>query len=427
MYVCGPTVYDVPHIGHGRSVLVFDILRRYLEWCGLGVDHVANVTDVDDKIIQRANAEGRSESDVAEQYEAAWWEAMDRLGALRPTSIPHATQYMERMVALVAELMERGLAYEAPDGVYLDLTKVAGYGLLAHQPLDSLRAGARVEIDSAKRSPMDFAVWKKAKPGEPTWPSPWGPGRPGWHTECVVMSLDLLGEDFDLHGGGLDLIFPHHENERAQATALGKQLTRHWMHHGLVETGGEKMSKSLGNFTSLVDLLDRTDPRAYRLAVLQSHYRSPMEVTPATIGQAEASLQRLDSLARRFPPNPATDQQGDQASLTRFRELMDDDLNTTAVTGLLFDLVRNANALADKGDPEGAGKLAATVAQITEALGLQPAEEDVQIDPETADLMEQRDQARRVGDFAKADAIRMQLEAMGWTLEDGPEGTKIRR
>ncbi len=283
MYVCGPTVYDLPHIGHGRANLTFDILRRYLSFEGLRVHHVANITDVDDNIIKRANELGRTEADVAAEFEARWWESMEALGDLRPHDIPHATGYIERMVALVSELEAKGVAYETADGVYLEVSRVPSYGLLALQPLESLQAGARVEANEDKRSPLDFALWKKAKAGEPSWPSPWGDGRPGWHTECVVMSLDLLGEGFDLHGGGQDLRFPHHENERAQAVADGKEFARHWMHNGWVEVEGTKMSKSLGNFTTLPDLLARSDARAYRLLVLRAHYRSPIEVTPETL------------------------------------------------------------------------------------------------------------------------------------------------
>ncbi|HLN05605.1 MAG TPA: class I tRNA ligase family protein, partial [Acidimicrobiales bacterium] len=246
LYICGSTVYGPPHIGHGRFSLVYDVLRRYLEFSGIEVDHVSNVTDVDDKIIARANEEGCPTEDVAERYEAEWWSAMDTLGCLRPTSIPHATAFIGQMVELIVELVARGVAYETSDGIYFIVSSVDDYGLLAHQSLASLRSGARVEVNEEKRSPLDFALWKKAKPAEPWWESPWGPGRPGWHTECVVMSLALLGEGFDLHGGGQDLVFPHHENERAQAVALGKQFARYWMHHGMVEArGGEKMSKSL--------------------------------------------------------------------------------------------------------------------------------------------------------------------------------------
>ncbi len=224
LYVCGPTVYDVPHVGHGRATLVYDVLRRYLEWRGLDVDHVCNITDIDDHIVERAAAEGREASEVTAEYEAAYWNSVDRLGALRPTRAPHATEYLDKMISLVSELVERSVAYEAPDGVYMDVSRVDGYGLLAGQSLDTLRAGARVEVAEDKRSALDFALWKRSKPGEPEWDSPWGPGRPGWHTECVVMSLDLLGEGFDIHAGGLDLQFPHHENERAQAAALGREV-----------------------------------------------------------------------------------------------------------------------------------------------------------------------------------------------------------
>ena len=300
MYVCGPTVYDLPHLGHGRYSLVFDILRRYLVFSGLDVHYVSNVTDIDDNIINRAARDGRTEQDVTAEYEGEWWKAMDGLGVLRPGDTPHATAYVAAMVGLIGELVERGVAYAVSDGVYLNVEQVPGYGLLAQQPLDSLRAGARVEGSEEKRSPLDFALWKAAKPGEPAWPSPWGPGRPGWHTECVAMSLDLLGDGFDLHGGGRDLAFPHHENERAQAVALGRPFARHWVHNGWVEVAGEKMSKSLGNFTSLTDLLERSDPRGYRLLVLRAHYRSPIEVTGATVADAEQALARLDGLARRF-------------------------------------------------------------------------------------------------------------------------------
>ena len=436
MYVCGLTVYDVPHIGHGRAALVFDVLRRYLEFSGLTVDHVSNVTDIDDQIINRAAAEGRSSDEVAQQYEEVWWKAVDDLGVLRPTETPHATAYVEKMVGLIGELVERGAAYETSDGVYLSVDKVEGYGLLAHQSLDSLRAGARVEVGEEKRSPLDFVLWKKAKPGEPTWPSPWGPGRPGWHTECVVMSLELLGEGFDLHGGGMDLAFPHHENERAQAVALGRPFARHWVHNGFVMMGEEKMSKSLGNFTTLTDMLERTDPRAYRLLVLRAHYRSPIEVTAATVADAEEALSRLDALARRFRLDPslaglaaarAVAAGADPETLARFTERMDDDLDTPGALSMVFELVRRANALADAGDDARAVRLATSVAVLAGAVGLRLASPDTEIDEATAGLVRQRDEARAGGDFARADDIRARLEAEGWVVEDTASGTRLHR
>jgi cysteinyl-tRNA synthetase len=428
MYVCGFTADNVPHLGHGRFTLVYDVLRRYLEWLGLEVHHVSNVTDVDDKIIARAEAEGVTEADVVRRNEAIWYEVMDALDVVRPHEDPHATAYIEPMVALVGQLVDRGLAYEAEDGVYLEVEKVPGYGLLARQPLESLRAGARVDVVEGKRSPLDFALWKKAKPGEPTWPSPWGPGRPGWHTECVVMSLDLLGEGFDVHGGGQDLVFPHHENERAQAVGLGRDFARHWVHNGWVVVEGQKMSKSLGNFTSLPELLASSDARAYRLLVLQSHYRSPIEVTPATIQQAEASLARLDALVRRVPGGwgvPAVEP--DAAALDAFRAAMDDDLDTPRATALLFDLTRRANAALDAGDGAAAAPLLAAVREVAGALGLRLGGGEEAVPDDVAALVRRRDEARAARDFPAADAARDELVAAGWVVEDTPAGTRVRR
>ena len=439
MYVCGLTVYDHPHIGHGRLALVFDVLRRYLIFSGLDVHFVSNVTDIDDRIIQRALAEGRSEPEVAAEFEASWWRATDGLGVLRPDDIPHATAYVEEMLSLIQDLVDRGVAYETSSGVYLEVARVDGYGLLAHQPLDSLLAGARVEVDEEKRSPLDFALWKKARPGEPTWPSPFGPGRPGWHTECVVMSLDLLGEGFDLHGGGVDLIFPHHENERAQAVAEGKAFARHWVHNGWVMVGKEKMSKSLGNFTTVGDMLESSDPRAYRLLVLRSQYRSPIEVTGDTIADAEKGLDRLDALARRFAL-PASEGLGAvalgsdaggghlvHAEVERFREHMDDDLDTPGALAGLFEAAGRAHALADRGDGREAHALAETVATLAGVLGLALRSGVVEIDAGTRRLVDERDAARKAGDYARSDAIRDQLVTMGWIVEDGPDGTTLHR
>lgn len=441
MYVCGPTVYDLPHIGHGRANLTFDILRRYLSFEGLRVHHVANITDVDDNIIKRANELGRTEADVATEFEARWWEAMEALGDLRPHDIPHATEYIERMVALVGELEAKGVAYETADGVYLEVSRVPSYGLLALQPLESLQAGARVEANEDKRSPLDFALWKKAKAGEPSWPSPWGDGRPGWHTECVVMSLDLLGEGFDLHGGGQDLRFPHHENERAQAVADGKEFARHWMHNGWVEVEGTKMSKSLGNFTTLPDLLARSDARAYRLLVLRAHYRSPIEVTPETLADAEGALGRLDALARRFSVGGLLEQTSDgfvvegeapavdldPGALDAFRARMDNDLDTPGALANIFELVSAAHSAADARDQERADTLARTAAVLVAALGVSLRGESGEVDEVSARLVAQRDEARQAKDYAGADALRDELVALGWTVEDTPAGTVIHR
>jgi cysteinyl-tRNA synthetase len=438
MYVCGPTVDGPPHIGHGRFTLTWDVVRRWLEFAGLDVDHVSNVTDIDDKIIARAAREGRDEQAVAAEYEAKWWAAMDALEVLRPTDTPHATAYVAEMVEMIGRLLETGHAYVIDDGVYLDTSTVPGYGLLAGQPLDTLRAGARVDVDAQKRSPLDFALWKAVKPGEPFWEAPFGAGRPGWHTECVVMSLALLGEDFDLHSGGQDLKFPHHENERAQAVALGRGFSRHWAHNGWVVVEGVKMSKSLDNFTTLADLLAIADARAYRLLLLRAHYRGPIEVTAETIADAGRALERLDAVARRFELTPidvmAPVRRSGHEVLSRhpeivaaFEGLVDDDLNTPSAVALLFDLATRANTLADAGQLEEARELAELLVVLAASLGLSIRGADESLDQSSAALATARDAARANGDFAEADRLRDELVGLGFVVEDTASGTRIRR
>ena len=322
MYVCGPTVYGPPHLGHGRFSLVFDVLRRYLEWTGLEVRYVSNITDIDDHIIDRANREGRSSEEIAVKCEAVWYQAMDAIGVKRPTVDPHATAYVDEMIALVEELVDRSRAYVTSDGVYLSVETVEGYGLLARQSLDEMRAGGgdRDLVGEEKRSPADFVLWKVAKPGEPSWDSPWGPGRPGWHTECVVMSLDLLGEGFDIHGGGQDLAFPHHENERAQAVALSKRFATHWVHNGFVEVGGEKMSKSLGNFTNLLDLIETVDPAcvpAARAAVALPLAARDQPRHDRSRGAFAGRARRVRAPGRRRSPRMASRRPRGDGSLPR--------------------------------------------------------------------------------------------------------------
>jgi cysteinyl-tRNA synthetase len=438
IYVCGPTVDNLPHLGHGRFTLVWDVARRWFTFQGYTVHYVSNITDIDDKIIARANEEGRSEVDVVKEYEGEWWDAMARLGVKDPDDAPHATDYVADMVELISSFLERGVAYQISDGVYFDVSAVADYGLLAGQPLDSLRVGAHIEAVDEKRSPLDFALWKNAKPNEPRWPAPFGEGRPGWHTECVVMSLDLLGEGFDLHCGGLDLKFPHHENERAQAEAALKVFAGHWAHNGMVMVGGVKMSKSLGNFTSLTDMLERTDPRAYRLLVLRSHYRSPIEVTPATIADAERALARLDALARRFELvvhggnefEVATSRSWEDESLELYERVvasMNDDLNTPIAVAALFDAVSEANALADEGHHGTARRLAQSITSLFGALGLSLLAGSHSVDEVSEALVAERDAARLAKNWAEADRLRDELVTRGWIVEDGASGTVIRR
>jgi len=438
MYVCGPTVDNLPHLGHGRFTLVWDVARRWFTFRGLDVNYVSNITDIEDKIIARALLEDRSTADVVATYEALWWEAMDRLGVARPDASPHATNYVAEMIELINAFLADDVAYVISDGVYLDVSRVPDYGLLAGQPLDSLRVGDRVEAVDEKRSPLDFALWKNAKAGEPSWPAPFGEGRPGWHTECVVMSLGLLGDDFDLHCGGLDLKFPHHENERAQAVAAGHLFARHWSHNGLVMVGGEKMSKSLGNFTSLTHLAETSDPRAYRLLVLRSHYRSPLEVTTDTIADAQRALARLDAFARRFElPALAGDTlevasghrfEGDgEALFLEVGAVLDDDLKTPLAVALLFDALAAANSAADGGDALRARSLADAINALFAALGLSLHSRGDEVDSISADLVTRRDDARAAKEWAEADRLRNELVTLGWVVEDSSTGTIIRR
>ena len=429
MYVCGPTVYDVPHIGHGRFALVFDVIRRYLEWRGFEVRYVSNITDIEDKIINKSLQEGRSAEEVVAEYTDAWFDAMDRLGVRRPDEVPTATGYVTQMVDYIADLIERGRAYVAPDGVYFSVESLEGYGLLARQSLESMRSGAGdrdIVGEAGKRHPFDFALWKNAKPGEPSWDSPWEPGRPGWHIECTVMALDLLGDGFDIHGGGDDLTFPHHENERAQAVAGDHRFARYWLHNGMVMgKGGEKMSKSLGNYVSLTDLLASIDPRAYRLLVLRSKYRTQMEVTPETIEDATVALAALDNLVTRASQHPAGTP--DKAFLDRFRSAMDEDFGTPTATALISEARKDGNLAFDAGDAARGADLAATVVEIGRALGLELRAAGGDVDEAAAGKARQRDEARAARDWARADALRAELEAEGWTVQDGPTGTRLTR
>jgi cysteinyl-tRNA synthetase len=389
---------------------------------------VSNITDIDDKIIDRANKEGRPWQEITHKCEDVWFKAMGKLNVLRPTDVPHATEYVDSMVNMIGELISRDNAYVTEDGVYLNVLNVPDYGLLAHQSLDDmLSGGGDREVFGAgnKKNPADFALWKFSKPGEPAWSSPWGDGRPGWHSECVVMSLDILGEGFDLHCGGMDLKFPHHENERAQAIALGKTFANHWMHNGfVVDTEGEKMSKSLGNVANLLDLVELYDPRAYRLVLLQTHYRGPVRIGQDNIDASVNALMGLDSFAART----ATVSQGatpDEEVVTKFREFMDNDLDTSSAVALLFETVRRANAALDANDASAAS-LSAAVNEICLAFGLE-LKQASEIPSDIAEKAAALDAARAAKDFAAADALRAELTAAGWIVETNKAGTTVRR
>ncbi len=429
IYLCGPTVYGPPHLGHGRATLVYDILRRYLTWTGIQVRLVSNITDIDDKIIDRANRENRPWAEITQKCETMWFSAMAALNVEKPDDIPHATEYVDQMVAMIGELVGLQRAYATSDGVYLSITSVDDYGLLAHQKLEDMLAGGgdrEVLGASEKKHPADFALWKFTKPGEPAWPSPWGDGRPGWHSECVVMSLQLLGEGFDLHCGGADLRFPHHENERAQAVALGKTFANHWMHNGfVVDTDGEKMSKSLGNVTNLLDLVEHYDPRAYRMLLLQTHYRSPVRVGQDNIDASVKAVGSIDGFFARMS-EVSTNATADEATLQSFRAAMNNDLDTPGATALMFDTIRKANAALDVNDNALAGALAGAVGEMCVAFGLQ-VNAFAEVSTDIAEKAQQLDAARAAKDFALADALRNELQTAGYVVETTKEGTKVRR
>jgi cysteinyl-tRNA synthetase len=357
MYVCGPTVYSQAHIGHGMSALVFDVIRRYLEYRGYEVLHVMNYTDVDDKIIVRANEENIDPFELASRYAREFDQHLQDLNILRATVYPRATQEMDTIIDMVQRLAERGYAYAVDGDVYYRVTRNLEYGKLSGRRLDDMQAGARINVDERKEHPMDFALWKAAKPGEPAWDSPWGKGRPGWHIECSAMNMTHLGEQIDIHGGGNDLVFPHHENEIAQTESLtGKPFARYWVHNGMLQLAGEKMSKSLGNLVSIEEFLSHHEADELRLMVLNSSYRSPLTYSDEIVGQAKRALERLHSALR--PALPAADAGSEQAAAlkqqvesveTGFVEAMDDDFNTAGALAQLFELVRTINQARDAG------------------------------------------------------------------------------
>jgi cysteinyl-tRNA synthetase len=471
MYACGMTVYDYCHIGHARAHVVFDVVARYLRWSGYEVEFVRNITDIDDKIIRRAAENGESVRALTQRYIDAMDTDFAALGILPADHEPRATDYTDnaKIQDMIQVLIDRDHAYAAGNGdVYYRVASFPAYGQLSGKRLADLRAGARVEIDEAKSDPLDFVLWKAAKPGEPAWESPWGPGRPGWHIECSVMSTEILGEHFDIHGGGLDLKFPHHENEIAQSCgATGAKFVNYWMHNGFVRVDEEKMSKSLGNFFTIREVLERYPAEAIRYFVLSSHYRSPLNYTEQNLDQAEATLRRLYTALRGVAPAATADPDW----VERFRAVMDDDFNTAEALALFQQLAGALNTAKAAGDEAGAGLLAATLRSTAGVLGLAQADADAWLksggrgftadgkpmeagvrqaaeapqrgveaagaagalaafplcEHEIEARIEGRAQARKRRDFAEADRIRDELAAAGIVLEDGPAGTTWRR
>ncbi len=442
MYVCGPTVYDKAHLGHGVSLLVYDIIRRYLEYKGYRVRHVMNYTDVDDKIINRARELGEDPQALAERYIQAFEANMRALGILWPTVQPRVTREIDWIIRMVQGLIDKGYAYVVDGDVYFDVTKDPDYGKLSGRKVEEMLAGARVEVDERKRHPADFALWKASKPGEPAWDSPWGPGRPGWHIECSAMNLHHLGEQIDIHGGGRDLIFPHHENEIAQSECYtGKQpFVRYWVHNGMLLVRGEKMSKSLGNFITIDDFLAEHEPDLLRMLLLQAHYRSPINYDETRLQQARQALERLRGALRpAFPQAPgaaaevtAALEAQRQATRQGFEAAMDDDFNTAVALGHLFDLVRAINQARDAGATDAQlAPAQETLRELAEQVfGLHlTASETAQGDiaPLVDLLLEVRAELRRARNFALADRIRDRLAELGIQVEDTPHGSVWRK
>jgi cysteinyl-tRNA synthetase len=440
MYVCGMTVYDFCHIGHARSLVAFDVVRRYLRHRGYRVTHVRNITDIDDKIIARAAENGEPIESLTGRFIDAMHEDCVSLGVESPEHEPRATAYVPGMIEMIQTLVDKGFAYAADGDVLYAVGKFAGYGRLSGKKLADLRAGARVEIDAGKRDPLDFVLWKAAKPGEPAWESPWGRGRPGWHIECSVMSVALLGAHFDIHGGGMDLKFPHHENEIAQTcAACDSSFVNLWMHNGFVNVDAEKMSKSLGNFFTVREVLARLRPEVLRMFVLGSHYRGPINYSDDNLRQADASLERLYVALRG---TVAAGGFIESEAIQRFKAAMDDDFNTPEALAVLQALARDLNIAKAAGDTGSVSRLAAELRGLGEVLGILAQDPEVWLKTrvrgldesdaeakarpsaqEIEDLIARRTAARKARDFAASDQIRDQLLERGVLLEDGPAGT----
>ncbi|MDS4040059.1 MAG: cysteine--tRNA ligase [Candidatus Competibacter sp.] len=442
MYVCGMTVYDHCHVGHARVMVVFDVVLRWLRAKGYDVTYVRNITDIDDKIIRRAEENGEDFRDLTARFIDAMNQDLAALGILPPTHEPRATGAMADMIALIQTLLDKGFAYVGAGGdVYYDVSRFDRYGRLANKKLEDLRAGARVEVEEAKDDPLDFVLWKAAKSGEPSWPSPWGAGRPGWHIECSAMSTRCLGEHFDIHGGGMDLKFPHHENEIAQSEAAsGQPYANLWMHNGFVQVNEEKMSKSLGNFFTVREVLRRYQPEVVRLFILSSHYRGPLNYADENLEHAKASLNRLYTALRGLPTVEAPVEEGWRV---RFVQAMDDDFNTPEALAVLFDLAREVNRLRAE-DEATAARLGASLRWFGGLLGLlqvdaglylqgaagesASAEVTTTYTPERIEaLIVERAAARKAKNWAEADRIRTLLQDAGIVLEDTPKETLWRR
>ena len=440
IYACGPTVYDYFHIGNARPFIVFDVLRRYFEHRGYKVTFVQNFTDIDDKMIRRANKEGITVKELGDRFIKEYYQDAQALGVRPATVHPRATEHIPQIIALVQKLIDKGLAYEVNGDVYFDTSAFPAYGALSGQNLEDLEAGARVEVDNVKKHPADFAVWKAQKPGEPAWESPWGMGRPGWHIECSAMSMTYLGETFDIHCGGKDLLFPHHENEVAQSEgATGKPYVHYWMHNGFINVDNEKMSKSLGNFFTVRDILKEYDAEDVRMFMLSAQYRSPINFSREMIAQAHSSLTRIytarDQMQFLLQHAPERELNEEEKAFTarvqeyvnRFDSAMDDDLNTADAMGAVFELVKDANQTLTAESAAAAIRAALNaLLELCDVLGLL-MKKGGDLPADIQALADARAQARKDKDWKKSDELRDQLKALGYTVEDTKEGQKVRK
>ena len=439
IYACGPTVYDYFHIGNARPFITFDVLRRYFEHRGYQVTFVQNFTDIDDKMIRRANQEGITVKELGDRFIQEYYKDAKALG-IRPATVhPRATEHIQEIISLVKTLQDKGYAYEVNGDVYFDTAKDAGYGKLSGQNLEDLEAGARIDVDDVKKNPADFALWKAQKPGEPAWQSPWGQGRPGWHIECSAMSMKYLGETFDIHAGGKDLLFPHHENEVAQSEcATGKPFARYWMHNGFINIDNEKMSKSAGNFFTVRDILKEYKAEDVRMFMLSAHYRSPVNFSREMVAQAHASLQRLYAAREHLMllQKNAKEQaltSGEEALLQRvqeaakrFDDAMDDDLNTADAMGAIFEIVKDANVnLNDQSSREAVEKTLHTLLELTGVLGLLAQKAEDGLPEEIQAMADERAQARKEKNWKRSDELRDALAAAGYLVKDTPQGQSI--
>ena len=445
LYVCGMTVYDYCHIGHARVMVAFDIITRYLRSQGWKVRYVRNITDIDDKIIQRANENNESIQDLTERFIQAMNDDAAQLGCFAPDQAPRATEYIAQMQTMISDLVDNGAAYPALNGdVYFQVDKFAKYGRLSGRKLDDMQAGAseRVDVDVEKKHPFDFVLWKHAKENEPFWPSPWGKDRPGWHIECSAMSTCCLGNHFDIHGGGSDLLFPHHENEIAQSeAATGEQYVNYWMHVGFINVDGEKMSKSLGNFFTIRDVMDKFHPEVIRYFIVSSHYRSPVNFSDVALKEAKSALSRFYHAFKAYQQQYAepTTQNLDQALVSRFTAAMSDDFNTSEALAVLFEIIKELNRAIKEQQAEQAQLYYSTLRYLVDILGLVQHDVDeflksdigqVELnltEAQIEDFIQQRQDAKKAKNFSQADQIRQDLLDLGVVLEDTRQGTIWRR